>query len=235
MNDTDIAVHLYMQNTAQMSVGGREVSVRQETTYPWNGTIALRLSMDKPVRFGLRLRIPGWCEEAQLRVNGEGFEIDRHLEHGYVRVERVWQSGDRVELELEMSARRMYAHPDIRQDAGCVVLQRGPLVYCLEGTDNNVPLHRIVVPRTTELASQFEADMLGGVTVICGEALVEDDSDWAGRLYRSWSPTLQSRTITAIPYYAWDNREAGEMRVWLRESNGGYCPTSGRSSRSLVS
>nr|HET6903761.1 beta-L-arabinofuranosidase domain-containing protein [Ktedonobacteraceae bacterium] len=220
VNDTDIAVHLYMQNTAQMSVGGREVSVRQETTYPWNGTIALRLSMDKPVRFGLRLRIPGWCEEAQLRVNGEGFEIDRHLEHGYVRVERVWQSGDRVELELEMSARRMYAHPDIRQDAGCVVLQRGPLVYCLEGTDNNVPLHRIVVPRTTELASQFEADMLGGVTVICGEALVEDDSDWAGRLYRSWSPTLQSRTITAIPYYAWDNREAGEMRVWLRESNG---------------
>ena len=80
VNDTDIAVHLYMQNTAQMSVGGHAVSVRQETTYPWNGTITLQLSMDKPARFGLRLRIPGWCKDAQLRVNGEVVAIDRHLE-----------------------------------------------------------------------------------------------------------------------------------------------------------
>lgn len=220
VNDTDIAVHLYMQNTAQVSIGGREVAVRQETTYPWNGKIALRLSMDKPTRFGLRLRIPGWCEDVQLRVNGEAFEIDGHLEQGYVRVERVWQSGDRVELELAMSVKRMYVHPDVRQDAGCVALQRGPLVYCLEGADNNVPLHRIVVPRTTELASQFEADVLDGVTIVRGEALVEDDTGWVGRLYRSWPASLQPCVITAIPYYAWDNREPGEMRVWLRESEG---------------
>src|SRR5947209_15172186 len=216
-NDTDLAVHLYIQSTAQMIIGGREVTVQQETTYPWNGTITLQLGIDEPSTFGLRLRIPGWCRNAQLKVNGEAFDIASHLEQGYVRVERTWQANDRVELELAMPVERIYAHPNVRQDAGCVALQRGPLVYCLETADNNVPLHRIVVPRTTELASQFEPDLLGGVTVIQSKALVEDDTGWAGMLYRSQSASLQSDTITAIPYYAWDNRQSGEMRIWLRE------------------
>jgi uncharacterized protein len=220
VNDTDIAVHLYMQNTAQMTVGEREVRVRQETAYPWNGTITLRLTLDEPATLGLRLRIPGWCQEARLKVNGETFDIAGHLEEGYVRVERVWQSGDRVELDLAMPVERMYANPNVRQDVGCVAFQRGPLVYCLEGADNNVPLYRILVPRTAELQSRFEPDLLGGVTVIRGQALFEDDSGWAGKLYRSRPPSLQSETITAIPYYAWDNRQPGEMRVWLHEGEG---------------
>ncbi len=217
VNDKDLVVHLYIQSTAQMTVGGREVTVRQETTYPWNGTINLRLGMDEPSMFGLRLRIPGWCQNAQLKVNGDVFDIASHLEQGYVRVERVWQADDRVELELAMPVERMYAHPNVRQDAGCVVLQRGPLVYCLEGADNKVPLHHIVVPRTAEMASHFGPDVLGGVTVVSGNALLEEDTDWTGTLYRSWPASLQSGAITAIPYYAWDNRQPGEMRVWLRE------------------
>ncbi len=217
VNETDLVVHLYIQSTAQMPVGGRVVTVRQETTYPWNGTITLRLGMDESSTFGLRLRIPGWCRNAQITVNGEAFDLASHLEGGYVRVERVWQADDTVELELAMPVERMYAHPEVRQDAGCVVLQRGPLVYCLEGADNNVPLHRIIVPRAVELASNFEADILGGVTVIHSKVPVEDDADWAGSLYRSQPASVQSGAITAIPYYAWDNRQPGEMRVWLRD------------------
>ncbi|TMC20604.1 MAG: glycoside hydrolase family 127 protein, partial [Chloroflexi bacterium] len=217
VNDKDLVVHLYIQSTAQMTVGGREVTVRQETIYPWDGTITLRLGIDEPSMFGLRLRIPGWCQNARIKVNGDAFDIASHLEQGYVRVERVWQADDRVELELAMPVERMYAHPNVRQDAGCVVLQRGPLVYCLEGADNKVPLHRIVVPRTAELASHFGPDVLGGVTVVSGNALAEEDTDWTGTLYRSWPASLQPGAITAIPYYAWDNRQPGEMRVWLRE------------------
>jgi DUF1680 family protein len=215
--ETDLAVHLYMQSTAQLTVGGREVRVRQETAYPWNGTITLRLSMDEPSTFGLRLRLPGWCQHAQLLVNGEAFDIDRHLQQGYVRVERPWQPDDKVELELAMPIERRYASPNVRQDAGLVALQRGPLVYCLEGADNKVPLQRIVVPRTAELTSHFEPDVLGGVAVIHGQVPVEDDADWAGQLYRSQPASVQSGTITAIPYYGWDNRQPGEMRVWLRD------------------
>jgi DUF1680 family protein len=191
--------------------------MRQETTYPWNGTITLRLDMDEPSMFGLRLRIPGWCQNARLAVNGEAFDIASHLEQGYVRVEREWQANDKVELELAMPIERMYANPSVRQDAGCVSLQRGPLVYCLEGADNHLPLHRIVVPRTAELASDFNPDLLGGVAVVHGKALVEDDTDWAGTLYRSRPASLQPDVITAIPYYAWDNRQPGQMRIWLRE------------------
>jgi DUF1680 family protein len=216
-NDTDLAVHLYIQSAAQMTIGGHKVTVHQETTYPWNGTIALLLSMDEPSLFGLRLRIPGWCQEARLTVNGETFDIASHLEQGYVRVERVWQTDDRVELELAMPVERMYAHPNVRQDAGLVALQRGPLVYCLEGVDNKVPLHRIVVPGTAELTSHFEPDVLGGVTVIHAQVPVEDDADWEGQLYRSQPVSLKPGAITAIPYYAWDNRQPGEMRVWLRD------------------
>jgi DUF1680 family protein len=80
-----------------------------------------------------------------------------------------------------------------------------------------VPLHRIVVPGTAELTSHFEPDVLGGVTVIQANALVEDNTDWAGTLYRSQPISVQPGTITAIPYYAWDNRQPGEMRVWLRD------------------
>jgi DUF1680 family protein len=217
VNDSDLVVHLYIQSTAQTTVAGHAVTVRQETIYPWDGAITIQIGIAEPTQFGLKLRIPGWCRNARLSVNGDTLDVASHLEQGYARVERVWQPGDRVELELPMTVERMYAHPDVRQDAGCVALQRGPLVYSLEGADNKVPLHRIVVPGTTELASDFEPDMLGGVTVVRGQALVEDDSDWTGTLYRSRPASLQSGAIIAIPYYAWDNRQAGEMRVWLRE------------------
>jgi DUF1680 family protein len=80
-----------------------------------------------------------------------------------------------------------------------------------------VPLQRIVVPRTAELTSHFESDVLGGVAVIHGQVLVEDDADWEGKLYRSQPASLQPGVITAIPYYAWDNRQPGEMCVWLRD------------------
>ncbi|HEU5229558.1 MAG TPA: glycoside hydrolase family 127 protein, partial [Ktedonobacteraceae bacterium] len=86
-----------------------------------------------------------------------------------------------------------------------------------EEADNPVPLQRIALPGTAELTSQFEAAMLDGVTVVRGEALVEDDTGWIGRLYRAWPTSSQPHTITAIPYYAWDNRQPGEMRVWIRE------------------
>ncbi|GAC1399659.1 MAG: glycoside hydrolase family 127 protein [Ktedonobacteraceae bacterium] len=217
VTETDIAVHLYIQSTAQLTIGGREVTVRQETTYPWNGAVTLRLSMDEPSTLGLRLRIPGWCRNAQLTVNGEVLDIASHLEQGYVRVERAWQANDRVELDLAMPVERMYAHPNVHQDAGCVALQRGPLVYCLEGGDNTVPLHRTVVPRNAELFCHFESETLGGMSVIHSQVLIEDDADWVGKLYRSQPASLQLDTITAIPYYAWNNRQPGEMCVWLRD------------------
>jgi len=215
-NDTEVVVHLYIQSSVRLTLDGREITVRQETTYPWAGMITIQLEMDEPAVFGLNLRIPGWCRTAYLSVNGASFDLTEHVTKGYARVERLWQSGDRVVLDLAMPVERVYAHPDVRQDAGCIALQRGPLVYCLEAVDHTVPLHRIVLPKAAELVSHFEPGLLGSIVVITGTAQAADDADWEGMLYRSWPATAYPCTITAIPYYAWDNRTPGEMQVWLQ-------------------
>ena len=107
------------------------------------------------------------------------------------------------------------AHPAMRENIGRVAIQRGPLVYCLEQADNNVPLHRIVLPKDAKLEVRFEPDLLDGVAVIDGDVFSSDDSDWDD-LYRVSEEKRKRFKIIAIPYFTWDNRQPGEMRVWLR-------------------
>ncbi|GHO54538.1 glycoside hydrolase family 127 protein [Ktedonobacter robiniae] len=215
VSDTDIFTHLYIQGTGELSVGGHNVKVKQETKYPWDGAISLKMTLDEPADFGLNLRIPAWCQAAQLSLNGETIVLDDHLQKGYVRIERRWQSGDQIVLNLAMPVMRVYAHPDVRENSNQVALQRGPLVYCLEGADNAVPLHHIRLPETATLESRFEPELLGGVTVIEGPATVVESEDWSDTLYKTTPPQSHAHTLTAIPYYVWDHRQAGEMCVWI--------------------
>ena len=218
VNETDIFAHLYVQGTGKLTVASQQVILHQETTYPWNGTVAIGVEVAKAVEFGLNLRIPGWCKTAHLTVNGEPIALDGNVNKGYAHIVRRWQSGDRLELELEMPVERVYAHPSVRDDADCVALQRGPIVYCLESADNRASLDQIRLPETAELESQFEPELLGGVAVIKGPAVVLETADWADTLYRTTPPLSSPHSLIAIPYYAWDSREAGEMRVWIHEA-----------------
>lgn len=213
-----IYVHLYISGTARCRLGATGVTVRQESRYPWDGNIRLAVEPDRQATFDLALRIPGWCRTARIRVNGDAIDISGALRGGYAYIRRHWRRGDIVELELDMPIERVYAHPAVRQAAGCVALQRGPIVYCLEGVDNPFPLHRLVLPADAKLEAEFEPELLDGVVTIRGEALLEDEGDWEGRLYRTAPPRRRPVPIKAVPYFAWDNREPGEMRVWIRES-----------------
>ena len=143
-----IYVHLYISGTARCRLGATGVTVRQESRYPWDGNIRLAVEPDRQATFDLALRIPGWCRTARIRVNGDTIDISGALRGGYAYIRRHWRRGDIVELELDMPIERVYAHPAVRQAAGCVALQRGPIVYCLEGVDNPFPLHRLVLPAT---------------------------------------------------------------------------------------
>ncbi len=214
-NERELVVHLYVQGFGRFEIGGQKVKLRQETHYPWEGAVTIHLEMDRPMTFGLKCRVPGWCRSAHLSVNGEPIEITPLLERGYIRLERTWQPADQVELELAMPIERIYAHPDVRQNVGHVALQRGPLIYCLEEVDHSLPLHQIILPHETQLSRQFDANLLGGVAVITGEVLAADISDWNNILYRAQCTALKPCLLTAIPYYAWDNRQSGQMRVWL--------------------
>jgi DUF1680 family protein len=214
VSETAIFVHLYAQSTTKLSVGTHTVSIHQQTNYPWDGRIQFALEMSSPAEFGLNVRIPGWCKDAHLTIAGRDVPLD--VRKGYAHIMRQWQPGESVVLELSMPAERVYAHPLIREDAGSVALQRGPLVYCLEAVDNINSLHELLLPEDATLTSHFEPALLNGVTVITAQGLRTETSDWDGLLYRTTPPLYHTQPLTAIPYYVWDQRAAGEMRVWLR-------------------
>jgi DUF1680 family protein len=174
--------------------------------------------LDKPATFGLRLRIPGWCRNTHVTV--QGIPVELVTEQGYVRIERQWNPGDSVHLALDMPVERVYAHPDVLADEGHVALQRGPIVYCLESIDNTVPLNRIAIQSDSSLNTEFTRDILDGVVVVKAQAAAADVSDWGQSLYRTQPPVWKNTEIKAIPYCVWDNREPGSMRVWLQAQTG---------------
>ncbi|MBC7811392.1 MAG: glycoside hydrolase family 127 protein, partial [Burkholderiales bacterium] len=137
-------VNLYNQNHAQFQFGGSDVQIEQQTDYPYDGAVSFTISADQPTTFTLALRVPNWCREYSVEVNGS--EYIANPERGYVLINRQWSNGDQVKLSLSMPVERMLAHPQVRQDAGNIALQRGPLVYCLEEVDNGAGLANVVIP-----------------------------------------------------------------------------------------
>ncbi|HQZ20789.1 MAG TPA: glycoside hydrolase family 127 protein [Thermoflexales bacterium] len=211
-----IWAHLYAQGEAEMRVGQTPVRVSQTTNYPWDGAIALRLSLEKPAAFAVHLRIPDWCDGFRISINQKPI-ANTQLQDGYLVLSRLWADGDTIELELNMPAQYVYANPNVRQALGQVALQRGPLMYCVEQADNGAQLDRIILPSVPDgFAAAHEPGLLGGVTVLRGDAIALDESSWGGALYRHAAPSASAKQITAVPYYAWANRAPGEMRVWLR-------------------
>ncbi|MBU0639814.1 MAG: glycoside hydrolase family 127 protein [Planctomycetes bacterium] len=214
--DDAVYVNLYVAGEAKIALRDAEVSIKQETRYPWDGAVRLTLTPTAPLEYDVYVRIPGWCEGARLRVNGAPIP-EPQVVKGYTRVSCHRRRSDVIELDLPMPIRRIEAHPRVPADSGRVALQRGPLVYCLEGVDNAGGVLNLALPREAELTVEHRADLLGGVTVIRGPALAVEPTAWDNRLYR---PAVVTRPVefVAVPYYAWDNRAAGEMAVWLPES-----------------
>jgi DUF1680 family protein len=115
-----------------------------------------------------------------------------------------------------MPVERVYAHPDVLADEEHVALQRGPIVYCLEAVDNDFALNRLRLDSDAHLTAEFDANLLGGVVVVKGSGMVADTSEWGSALYRTAPPTWKPVEFKAVPYYSWDNRAPGTMRVWLQ-------------------
>jgi len=165
--------------------------------------------------------MPAWCERWQIAVNDEQVANDElSTENGYIHLRREWNPGDVVQYKMEMPIHAIWAHPAVRDLQGRVALGRGPLVYCLEGIDHpGTILDRIAIdPHNVSNEFQVEQDdkLLSGVSILRGKGTVADESGWENVLYRNQQPSSKSIDITAIPYYAWDNRAPGQMRTWIR-------------------
>ncbi|UVI30713.1 glycoside hydrolase family 127 protein [Paenibacillus spongiae] len=201
-SDDGLVVNQYMNGEAALEVkNGTNVKVKQSTAYPWDGRIELTVSPDRADRFAVRLRVPGWCRGYKLTVpDGQVPGSEGLVDNGYLVLDRHWMPGDNVILELDMPVGVVRSRPEVEANQGRLALQRGPIVYCMEQTDNpELSCDDFTLAAREPLSVEHREDLLGGVTVLRGKA-------------------AEGKSCLFIPYYAWDNREAGFMQVWVREA-----------------
>jgi DUF1680 family protein len=193
-----IWVNLYIGNTAEFDVGKNKVTLQQETDYPWDGTVELTVkAVSAPLKDEIRLRLPDWCSSYSIAINGK-VQTSHLMEKGYAVLKQEWNVGDRITLTLDMPVEIIAADPHVKEDAGKRAVQRGPLVYCVEAEDNGGDFEKIALSPETRFSAVFNPGLLNGVVSV--------------------KASSGDRDITFIPYYAWDNRKAGEMKVWLKYS-----------------
>ena len=217
-SDESLAIHLYGTGEAGVSVGANPVTIKQVSDYPWSGQVSVEVLLEKPIKFDLKLRIPGWAKGATAQVNGEAIDARANLENGYLTIGREWASGDIVRLDLPMPAERIYAHPHVKADVGRVALRRGPLVYCLEQHDNGTePVSSLRLPQSADIRAVARDDLFGGIVMLQAEGVRVESIDWTGDLYRATPPMEVPATLLAVPYYVWCNRGPNPMQVWTRE------------------
>jgi DUF1680 family protein len=217
-SDRGAYVHLYAEGSATLDVAGQAVALDVRTRYPWDGEVEISVTPERPAEFSLYLRIPAWCDNATLAVNGEAVK-DTLAPGSYAEVRRTWNAGDTVSLSLPMAVRAWEAHPHVESDTHQIAITRGPLVYCLEAADNpGVDVWDVAVSADARWEAKDAPDLLNGVVTLSTQAQVEDIAAWDGALYRPAGIGRATRpvTVTAIPYYAWANREAGPMTVWMK-------------------
>ena len=205
-----VYINLYIGNEADIPLPANRVRIRQSTTYPWSGSVRINVDPVRAADFSIRLRIPGWAlnqpvpgdlysfinpseKTYTVSVNGENKEAA--LEHGYFTISREWRSGDTIDLNLPMPVYLLQASDKVEADAGKIALQRGPVVFCAEGVDNNGSLSGLSVSANPSFSEKFEPGTLQGT------------------LFLHLNPG--DNQIVFLPYYAWANRQVGEMKVWF--------------------
>jgi DUF1680 family protein len=192
----DVYVNLYAASETSIRLKDVTVGLTVETRYPWDGQVKLTLRPTAPAQFNLRLRLPDWRRAAKLRLNGQGI-AEPTTDRGYALLAREWRPGDTVELDLPMPIERVEAHPNVAANTSRVALQRGPVVFALEGVDNPGGLS-LALPRDPQLRAEIRSNLLGGVVVVTGRS-------------------TEDRAFMAVPFYALANRGKSQQKVWLRQ------------------
>jgi len=226
-SDAGLWVNLFIGSNTSVKIGKQEVPISMTTNYPWDGKTTLTLNPKTKSKFKVSLRIPGWLrgeavpgdlfvfenktpDAFTILVNGKPSPYQ--MENGYATINREWKKGDVVELNFPMEVKRLTSRTEVKQNEGRVALQRGPLVYCVEGVDNGGQAWNFILPDKAAFTTQHEKELLEGITIIQFEApTLQINPD-------GQSITTENRKITAIPYYAWCNRGQNQMQVWLPRS-----------------
>ena len=216
----------YATGTIGAQVAGQPARIRVSTGYPWDGRVVAEITATGTAPWGLHLRIPAWCDEVGLTVNGD--RVDARPADGWLVITRQWQAGDVVALELPLIPRLTAGHPHTDAVRGCVAIERGSLVYCLEQADlpQDTRLDDVAITVDAALRAREQPGLLGGVVAVTAAGYLRSPAEPAGPApAATWWPyplagmvsrhRYQEAALTAVPYFTWANRTPGAMRVWI--------------------
>ncbi|CAG5003557.1 Non-reducing end beta-L-arabinofuranosidase [Dyadobacter sp. CECT 9275] len=209
-NKNQLLINLFAASEVRFKAGDVDVKLSQETNYPWDGAVRINVSPEKTTRFPVGIRIPGWAsgtaipgdlyeyqnkQPAHIRLSVNKKAEKAVVQNGYITLDRNWKKGDIIEISLDMPVRTVVSNSRVNANAGMVAIERGPVLYCAEGHDNQGKAMNISVSKSQIFSPVFQQDMLSGISVL----------------------KSSEGNLTLIPYYAWANRGATEMTVWFKE------------------
>jgi DUF1680 family protein len=219
-------INLFIGSRTKVNVDNNEINVNMQSGYPWTGDVTIQVNPVKKKTFSMNLRIPGWLNQPvpgglyqyadkkqvkpEISVNGDA--VVYSVKDGYALINRAWKKGDVIKIHFPMEVRRVVSRPEVKQNAGRMALQYGPLVYCIEGKDNSDNVWNLILPDKVDFETKYNPDLLGGVNTISFNANVVQANTGAKTV------STISKKVTAIPYYSWNNRGASSMQVWLPTS-----------------
>ena len=232
VKDSKLYVNLFAGNTATIQVSGKDVTLSQETNYPWDGDVTIKVEKTKAKAFEMMIRIPGWVDKQpvpsdlyrfsddvlgsyKIMVNGQS--VNGQLVNGYLSVNRQWKKGDVVTIHFDMPVRTVKANMHVTDDRGRIAVERGPLVYCAEGADNaGFSIFNFLMPLRPRF-SVTEHEIKGSRDVNFSVKAIEVDGQVVETNPRG-EALVKAAKLTMIPYYAWNHRGAGLMEVWMPQS-----------------
>lgn len=219
-----IFINLFVGSETHFPLNKGEMKVTMQTQYPWDGAVTVKLSLAKKEKASLAFRIPGWLGNTAvpgglysfasvsatkpiMLVNGS--PVEYQIENGYAVIEREWKDGDKIDYQMPMEVKKLLSRSELKQNNQRMALQRGPLVYCVEGADNNGKAWNILAPVNTPFQTEKFSVLDEPVVSIVGELpVIETGED-------RMSINTQKTKVRAIPYYTWCNRGSNAMQVWL--------------------
>lgn len=218
IGENGIYCNLYGGNTLNANLkDGSKVQLSQVTEYPWDGNVKLTVeTAPKKKAFSLFMRVPEWCDNATLKVNGSAIQT-KITPNTYAEINRIWKKGDIVEFCMDMPVKLLESNPLVEETRNQTVVKRGPLVYCLESIDieNGKNIDNILIPADIRLSPKKITIDGSPVTALEGTAKLMEESSWKNTLYREIGKNEQTVRIRLIPYYAWGNRGKADMTVWM--------------------
>ena len=232
VTDNELYINLFISNDANIVLGKRKVHISQKANFPWDGKVGITVNPETNSKFILKIRIPGWAqneaipgglykftdqdsEPVKLKINDSPTELQ--LADGYAVVSRKWKSGDKIEVDFPMPVRKVVADERVKEDKDKIAFQRGPVIYCAEWPDNSSGnVLNLVIKKDAAFTTEFEPSLFDGTQVIKTYGVhLNLTSDGKAETGLRPASTPGEEPVKLIPYALWNNRGAGQMRVWF--------------------